>query len=278
MQLYHEYALTPKARSGTMIPKSSLVDVFSRPDSGYCTVYAFDKFATEVIRAQGNSQGMGRFPVYADRLWIDIDRDSEDEAKVYAREVAKLLRAADYSFSVWVSGGKGYHLCIKTAPMFGHDVPHSHKCFIESLNIACDLTLYQHGRLLSNPGRVHPKTSIKKHKVMEHAGSKLPDIALVKAPERVLIDKDSLTNNDLVRLVYSRLGSVILDAPLPGNRHTTIWSTAMMMFEAGMSSELVLQNLLFINSCLPNPKKSEEICQAVNQARVQSGMLMSQTP
>lgn len=277
MKLYHEYALTPLARSGTMVPRTSLPDIFSRPDSGYCTVYAFDKFATEVIRAQGNSQGMGRFPVYADRLWIDIDRDSEDEARIYARHVARMFKELNLSFSVWVSGGKGYHICVKTAAMFGPDIPHSHKCYVEELKLECDYSLYQHGRLLSNPGRVHPKTGIKKHKVMQYDGTELPVIELIKAPERNIVDKDILSNGDLARIAYSRMSSLILDAPLPGNRHTAIWSTAMMMFEAGMSKDLVLQNLLYLNDCLPNPKKGEEVCLAVNQAHAQSGTQMSLT-
>lgn len=271
MQLYYEYALTPMTRSGTMVPKSALPDIYNRPDSGYCTVFAFDKFAAEAIRAQSNSQGLGRFPVYSDRLWIDIDRDNLSEANAYTKIVANILKRLDYSFSVWESGGKGYHVCVKISPMFGHDVPHSQRCFVETLQLQCDYSLYQHGRLLSNPGRIHPKTKKKKSKVWEYIGSVQPSIPIVQAPIKSVIETDLLTNEDLIRLAYSRLGSFLLDAPLPGNRHTAIWSIAMQMFEAGMPHELVLHTMLFLNSQLPSPKSKEEVCLAINQALAQSG-------
>lgn len=271
MKFYHEYAQSPEKRSGVMVPLTALPEIFTRPDAGYCTVFRFDQVAALAIRAQGNSQGLSRFPVYSDRLWIDIDRDDVEVAKVYAREVAAQFKAKDYTFSVWFSGGKGYHLCVKIEPMWGLDVPHSQKVYVESLGLKCDYTLYQHGRLLSNPGRLHPKTGIKKHKVMEHEGKTLLTIPMVAAPDRTVIDRSELAQSDIGKLAFSRLGGLLAFPPEAGGRHQALWSAAMQMVEAGMSEEMIVMNLEYVNQFFPDPKPRSEICRAVQQAINQSG-------
>lgn len=269
--LYYEYALTPDKRRGTMVPRTALADIYSRPDSGYCTAYAFDGHAAAAIRAQGDSKGLGRFPVYSDRLWIDFDADVLEEARQKARDLATFLKEQDHSFTVWFSGGKGYHVCIKIEPMKGRDVPYSQSEFVKSWNVQCDYSLYQHGRLLSNPGRLHPKTGIKKHKVMEWSGSKLLSIPVLVAPQRDVVNADELTDTQLATIALSRAQSLILDAPMPGMRHTSHWSAAMQMFEAGMDRDLVFGILSYADKFSPNPKSSEDLWRAVSQAQHQSG-------
>ncbi len=270
--LFHEYALTPNKRNGTMVPRSSLPDIYSRPDSGYCTVYAFDAHAAAAIRAQGDSKGMGRFAVYSDRLWVDFDADEIEEARQRARELASRLKEEDYSFTVWFSGGKGYHVCVKIEPMHGKDVPYSQSQLLKSWTIACDYSLYQHGRLLSNPGRLHPKTGIKKHKVMEWSGSRLLSIPMLEAPQREVVNPDTLSDAQLATIALHRAQSLILDAPMPGMRHTSYWSAAMQMIEAGMDRDLISGLLCWANKFFPNPKSDEEIWRAVDQALHQSGV------
>lgn len=276
--LYHEYAIQPFERRGVMVPRSSLPDFFSRPDAGYCSVYAFDQAAVFSIRAQGDSTNLSRFSVYSDRLWIDVDgSDSSpqevERIKVYTRELTKQFIAEDFDFTVWSSGSKGFHVCIKIAPMQGKDVPYSQLLYVrDTLNVVSDFSLYQHARLLSNPGRVHPKTGKKKEKVFEHKGKTVPEIPIISAPKKSEIDPDSLTSKDLLRIGYSRLVSLVLDAPIAGGRHTAYWSVASQLLESGMDLQTVCGNLLFCNRLMPDPKSDEDVLRACNQAAHQLGL------
>lgn len=275
---YYEYSQKPETRNGTLIPRSALLDFYARPDSGYCSVYAFDAAAAFAIRSQSNSQGLGRFPVYSDRLWIDIDAANStteeiERVKAYTRTLTRQFQELGFSFTVWDSGSKGFHIAIKIEPMFGKDVPWSQLQFVQhSLKVSCDYSLYQHGRLLSNPGRVHPKTGRKKSKVFEHAGTTVLSIPIVNAPERLDVDSDSLTDKDLARIGLARLSSLIFDAPMPGMRHTQFWSVASQCLEAGLKSELVFGLLCWINKMSPTPKDESEVRRAVEQACSQLGV------
>lgn len=276
--LYHEYAHSPEKRNGTMVPRSAALDFYSRPDSGYFSVYLFDEAACFSIRAQGDSTGLSRFPVYSDRLWIDFDASDSttqevERVKAYVREVTRQLQALDYNFTVWDSGSKGFHIAIKIDPMVGKDVPWSQGQYVQTtMKLTCDLSLYQHGRLLSNPGRVHPKTGRRKTKVFSHQGSTILSIPMLVAPKKLDVDSDSLTDADLGRIGYQRLASFIQDTPLAGMRHTKLWSLASGLFEAGMSRDLVSMNCLYVNKFLPDPKPDDEVLRAVTQAANQLGI------
>jgi hypothetical protein len=276
--LYHEYAHSPEKRNGTMVPRSAALDFYNRVDSGYFSVYLFDEAAAFAIRAQGDSTGLSRFPVHSDRLWVDFDASDNspqevERVKAYVREVTRQLQALDYNFTVWDSGSKGFHIAIKIDPMQGKDVPWSQGQYVQNtLKLTCDLSLYQHGRLLSNPGRVHPKTGRRKTKVYEHRGSTILFIPMLVAPKKLDVDSDSLTDADLGRIGFQRLASFIQDTPLAGMRHTKLWSLASGLFEAGMSRDLVSMNCLYVNKFLPDPKPEEEVLRAVNQAANQLGI------
>jgi hypothetical protein len=275
---YHEYALQPSMRTGLMVPRSALPDFFKRPDAGYCSVYAFNEAAKFAVQAQGDATNFSRFEVYSDRLWIDIDasNDSPQEVeriKVYTRELTKQFIAQDFDFTVWSSGSKGFHICIKIVPMLGRDVPYSQLRYVQdTLNVVSDASLYQHARLLSNPGRLHPKTGRKKERVFEHHGKSVPSIPMIEAPKNQNVDSDSLTDADLGRIGFQRLASFIQDTPLAGMRHTKLWSLASGLFEAGMSRDLVSMNCLYVNKFLPDPKPEDEVLRAVNQAANQLGI------
>jgi hypothetical protein len=95
---------------------------------------------------------------------------------------------------------------------------------------------------------------------------------MLQAPEKLAVDQDSLTNQDLARIGYSRLIGLILDAPIAGNRHTKLWSTASQLLESGMDLSTVCGNLLFCNKFLPQPKPEEEVLRACQQAAHQLGL------
>lgn len=275
MKLYHEFCIEPMQRNGTFIPVSKYADVLKLEDSGYCSVYRFDEQAVLQVRAQGSSQGLGRFPVYTDRLWLDFDgadltAESVVDAKKRASAAAKIFKDMGASFTIWFSGGKGYHICVRIAPMSGNGVPHSQSTFVSFLGIQCDYSLYQHGRLLSNPGRLHKKTGKRKELVHTHHGNTLLVVPYLEPLNKNIPDRENLTYLDRAKIAYSRVGMFLEDTPKPGMRHTRLWSLAMSMLEAGMSANATRENLMFVNSLMGEPKKQEEVEQCLTQALNQS--------
>jgi len=274
---YHEFANQPYLRDGTLVPRSALRDIFNLPDAGFCSVYAFTAEAKLAIRAQGDSSGLSRFPVYSDVLWMDLDisNDTPEERqriREYARELTRRFKEADYFFTVWDSGSKGFHIGVRIEPMFGKDVPWSQSQFITTSGIICDMSLYQHGRLFRNPGSVHQKTGRKKTKLYEHKGSNVLSIPMLKAPERSDLDLSTLSDSDKARIGLYRLQATIQDAPKPGMRHTTLWGTATSLLEGGLKYDLVCGLLYWANDMLPEPKTKDEVERAVQQAAHQLGL------
>lgn len=245
--------------------------LFEAEDAGYCSVYAFSKQDADSITKSKSSVGFGQYSVYADRLWIDLDGDTKDIAETLLSRAKSVLDSRGLGYTVWFSGKKGYHICIKITPMYGVDVPYSQLCYVrDTLAIECDYSLYQHGRIISNPGRKHPDTGIRKHLVETVVGTELQIPTVAKPFTSTVVEE--LNDVDKATLGLHRVQMMILDSPnlLNGMRHTTLWKTAMSCFEAGMSDELVKELMLYANRFFESQKTESEVLRAVEQAKYQS--------
>jgi len=169
-----------------------------------------------------------------------------------------------YRYSVWFSGGKGYHIYLYHDLIDSPDLPHSHKRFIETLGIECDLSLYQHGRIFSLPGRKHPKTGVQKYCVKKVPGKKI-DLDIVPAPPKPVFDFKSSDRDILVRAMF-RATDLASKGPPMGNRHTSIWGTAKDFAESGLPFDIVVGLMQHINSTWDNCKTEGEVVAACEQA------------
>lgn len=266
---YVEYCRTKDDRRGRFLPLREAAKLFDTPAAGYCSLYMFRHEDILPYRAAASSKGLNQIPVFASRLWIDIDRESDlEQARKDADVVRRKLEEMGLAFSVWDSGGKGYHICIKTVDMFGPHVPASHAAWVEkNCPVKADMSLYQHGRIFSNPGRVHEKTGRTKHKVYEHNGNLLDVPAIDWAPPAPM-EVESAT--DKARMGLARCARLLLDEPAEGNRHTAIWSTAGLLAEGGMDLDTTIRIMVWMNSHWKNPKDAEAVSHAVRQAFSQS--------
>ncbi len=260
---FAEYALQPRQRSGKMIPVSSLPDFYSRDDAGYSSYYWFREEDAQKIVAQGNSKDLSQYSVYTKYLVLDIDREDDmAQAKrdldLYTNDIVLM----GLKHSVWVSGGKGYHVYIHCEPMEGVDVPFSQYEWVRQRGWNVDMTLYQHGRLLSNPGRKSIKTGVRKHKIGDYDG-RLLHIPRSQKPDQRACDT-VVTDRDRARVIFNRLGRALESDP--SSRHTTLWSLAGGCAEAGIGSELTTQILRFVNSLWTKPKDNTGLDRAIAQA------------
>ncbi len=260
MKLYREWCLKPEFRKGTMLPESRFKTILLSGDPGYSSVYAFEEDAALALIDQKSSAGMARFTAHTDSLVIDLDNGDDQLAKALEK-----IAALGLAHEVWSSGSKGYHIYIPhTQHESGHDVPHSQRLWVEALDVGADLSLYQHGRILSLPGRVHPKTGRRKALVSNTPGQALALVHVTPPPSMFNFEaRGGLSEFEagLWKCLQS-LGT----PPDPGMRHTRIWSTAQHFADCGLTYEATLTLLLKVNEQWPSPKDPSEVELAVTQA------------
>jgi hypothetical protein len=261
MKLFREWVLQPNQRRGTMLPLERFKDILRAPDPGYASVYAFREEDAQVIIEAKSSAGMNRFAVQTDVLMIDLD---DGDRQLRRAEAA--LAALGLSYTVWASGGKGYHISIPMrCACFSIDLPYSQRKWVEALDVGADLSLYQHGRVLSLPGRVHPKTGNRKTKVKDVLGGGLKlDLPLICSPAPVFAAIEGGAG-DLEAGLWQLIG-ILGKEPEPGNRHTKIWSTAKSLADAGLSYDTALDLLTEVNNKWEHAKTLAEVTAAVQQA------------
>jgi hypothetical protein len=243
-----------------MLPLSVLATMLKAKDPGYASVYMFDEDSAKAVIAEHSSTGLSRFPVYTHELVIDLDGG---DAQLEIAE--RVLKERGLAYVLWRSGGKGYHVYIPHTKMLsGRDIPYSQRKYVEGMGIGADLSLYQHGRIISLPGRIHPKTGARKALVKTVKGVQL-ELPLLVAPEITFNFQGNGGLDDLEAGLWKLL-QLIADEPLPGNRHTQLWSTALHLADAGLSHATALELLQKVNEQWQNPKDSLELETAVSQA------------
>jgi hypothetical protein len=259
MKMYREWARKVNRRQGMMVDLKTLERLCLGYDPGYSSVYMFDESAAAEIKQSRSSAGLDKYTVYADSLAIDIDGGQHDLMIAQEKLVSRCI-----GFDVWSSGGKGYHLYIKHELMGSPHLPWSHRKFVEGLSVPHDATLYQHGRILSLPGRVHPRTKQKKTFVTSVPGDTVT-VPIVEKPEP-RFDFDNTGGLGELQFALYGLSELSMHEPTAGNRHTLIWGVSSDLANAGVSFEAVLELMQGVNSQWKSPKPADEVELAVSQA------------
>lgn len=255
--LYVEWCASVDRRGGLMLPLLRLdLERKQRYDPGFRSVYAFDRQAYDEIKQTGTSRGFRRYEPYSDLLIIDLDNGDKDLEKL-----TKQLKG--YSYRVYTSGSKGYHIEVDTPLYCGHELPQAHKEYVESLGIAADASLYRHSSIVALEGRIHHKTGKRKALIKSIKGELLSIPKPVNAPQvRVAIDADDCN----LEWIFTRLANLAAFEPTQGWRHTKLWSIAESMRSQGFQYDTALDLLTRINDQWKNPKAAAEVELAVKQA------------
>lgn len=252
---FREWVPSNLYRTGNMVPVSAFEQILKRPDPGYASVYMFGAEDARLVRCNGSSRGLSALAVAADRVTLDVD--NPDDINLFLTKLDELGLA----YEVWDSG-RGYHIEIPHDLIYDARLPYSHKCWVEQLGLPVDYSLYQHGRILRLPGTVNVKTGRRKQFVEKVDGMKA-EIELRTPPAFNFKPDGGLKTIATVLNQFQRLA---LSEPLPGNRHTQLWSCARSACEAGLSSGATLEILMEVNSSWQNPKDPNEVEKAVTQA------------
>jgi len=264
MTRYYEWASKPFTRSGLMLAESKLSKIVdAQMCSGYSTVYYFSQEDADEIKESGSSSGFKRYAVGADRIVLDLD-DGDSQLE----ETEKILKDKGLQYEVWFSGKKGYHIYIPTEDMYDKDLPYSHLMYIRSLGIKCDESLYQHGRLLSLPGRIHPKTRKRKQKLRMVPGV-AADVQIVQRPIFTL-SVHSDPSHVVLAGALMRLSEMALNEPRRDARHTELWAVGKDLVNGGLRDDLIFNLLQAVMTSWDRPKDDEKLMRIISMSRRQA--------
>ncbi len=261
--MYVEWTSQVQNRKGRMVPLTALPTLLALTDPGYSSLYWFKEADAKVLLDAESSKGMTRFEVGGKYLILDLD-----DGDKYLDIIETKLQQESLRYEVWFSGGKGYHIYIPHQFVVSAHLPYSHKTTVLGLfpdaAEMVDMSLYQAGRLLSLPGRVHPKTGLKKRLLKTCSGK--PLVLKIVEQDRSLLDFTLSYSENSMAVAYDNVLNLVLQPPTVGNRHTKLWAVAKDLAGSGLDRSTIFNILNEVNKKWPNPKSPEEVLHAVNGA------------
>lgn len=245
---YREYCPAVHTRSANLIPETDL-----KGKHGYASIYSFREEHAQAIIANGSSQGFKQYPVLARFLVIDLD---DGGASLPA--VLEKLKGQNVGYTLYESGGKGYHVFVNCEQKESVDLPYQHKILAKQVAPACDVSLYRHSSLIRLPGTIHEKTGKPKTLLEVFKGSEiltLPEV-IETAPS---LSELVVGNKEALFLYYSTISNALSKPMGAGFRRNALWRISVDGARAGIPYDRVLADCLTVNSEFEQPKSEEEV-------------------
>lgn len=259
---YVEWVGTPRGRKGTMVPLSLIPKIVKASySSGYTTVYSFSEKDAREIKGSRSSRGFDRYSVGSTYLPIDLD-DGEESVD----EVVDVLKGMGLQFKVWFSGSKGFHIIIETTYQESKHLPYSHLQWVGGLGLGCDNTLYQHGRILSLPGRIHPRTGFPKQ-LIESVEGNILEVPIVEKPIFVYTGGGDVDHS--FSSFMSKVSDLTLNEPRKDYRHTSLWGLSKDGLKSGVDPQTIYNLLKLAMGDWEYPKEDNKLQEIINMARRQ---------
>lgn len=254
---YREWAPRLDARTANMVTLDTLDKIVKHArNPGFSSVYAFNEADAMAIKETGKSRGFDQYKTASDYLPIDLDDGG-------ATLDAVLEKLGEFSYKVYFSGKKGYHIILDHEFIHDSALPFSHRRVIENLDIVCDMTLYQAGRIFRLPNCIHQSTGKRKVLVKENKG-KLIEIPLTEKP--LMNFSFQADTKEGIPNALSKLWELGASTASEGERHMKVWQASTDLLKAGFEQSAILSMIEHINSSWTSPLSDEEVEMAVNQA------------
>jgi len=250
--LYCEITSEPTKRFGHIVKVEELPLY-----KGFRSLYFFDEQAVSYFKEIGRVKNLKKFPVYSSSLTIDIDNNEEG-----FKETLEKIKKVGYKFEAWSSGGKGYHIVLFHEELCDANLPYWHRNWVEKRKIACDLCIYESGRIIRLPGTIHAKTGKPKILLEESDGS-LIEIEKVE-PVRQMNSSIGSQEDDALGLLGLQLRKYV-DVPITcGERNRRVYSLCRGFFDCGFSSDALSEFAHILNDSIEEPLEEEELSNIVN--------------
>jgi hypothetical protein len=257
MKIYLEYAEKVNKRKGLFLPKEEVVI-----KTGFRTTYGFNEADALEVRKTNNSRGLGKYKVYSDELFIDLDTGDNE-----LNNVKKTLGDIGLGYRLYSSGNKGFHFSVETVPVYGNTVGYTQKRLIEKLNIPCDLSIYRNSSLFRLPGTIHQVSGNKKELIEDVDGGLLSYTLLDLPSTEEKFNIQSVEFDDELKFSLTDVIYSFGYSPGKGNRYMSLWKLAKSLGESGLSERAAAELLLFVNASWGDDKHpDDEVLRAVQNA------------
>ena len=120
--------------------------------TGFQSQYGYPEQTAEVIRRQSGTFDLAGQPLYADMLFIDFDDNPEA-----AHECQQTLIDRHVGFTMWDTGGRGFHFHIPHQPLVSSELPTWHKEYVREHFPHADWKIYKTSAVIRLPGTYHAK-------------------------------------------------------------------------------------------------------------------------
>jgi len=247
---YLEHAIEPPKRAGNFFPREDVLKM-----TGFRSVYALSQPDALTVRKQGNSRGIGRFPVFSQELLLDFDNGYDEECK----KAVQWAKDHDVSYSLYESGKKGMHLEMLAVPKYSVHVPHSQQMFVQNvMKVQADESLYRPASLYRLPGTKHQTTGRPKKRVESRCGNAIIDYEIVE--KRMKFDLKGVGEAHQLAFALDLVSRRLTTPPVRGRRYQSMWAMAKQLKDAGCSATVILELVLKVNeSWGSDAKEASEI-------------------
>jgi hypothetical protein len=243
-EVYYEFAHTVKDRVGRCLTLEEGKDF-----KGFRSIFGFSKAVAEHFESQKRVINLKSFPLYADTLFIDVDDDLKAAEDAYYT-----LINLGVGFEVFDSGGRSIHFHIAHSPIEGYDLAYTHKRFILSNNIRCDMSIFEEGRIFRLEGTVHLRT-FKPKVLLETVPGNLLHLERLEPPPK---SYESFGAAEGLADMVLTLSSVLDNGIQRGrNAHATFFRITAALAHAGFSAEFALELLNRVNETLVDDPANE---------------------
>ncbi len=257
MEIVYEVRATSKR---VIYPVHLLVKEEIEGYTGFRSIFGYPPETAAIIREQQGTFNLDGCDLYSDTLFLDFD-DADEAAWVAAEELKP------YTYKMWNTGGRGFHIEVDIEPMRGPDVSLIQKAWLKTKFPLCDYNIMKTSGVIRLPGTFHSKRPGQfKHLVRTNEGSLLkitpPVLYSAKTCRRSVACDDPETAAEILDHL---LFKVIREGTAGRNNHA--YKIACQCRDLGKDSDEALLLVETWNaSCSIPPQRSQELASTVRSA------------
>lgn len=241
--IYYEYRPTVKRVGAPKLITSEEVAKVR----GFVSVYGFDEEGKRYVEDSKGTFGIQGHTLYSNLLYIDIDNN--DELAEYIRAD---LEKRNVTFSMYYTGGRGFHFHIPIVPMWGTAIHYKQKVWVGYLYPGADCSLYKSTGIIRTPGTFHSKNPGEFKRLVHTFQGDVLEIDTSNLPLPLETELTTQDGEEMDR--ENMLDHLLSKAICDGGRNTGIYKRAFICKQAGFDRDKTTRILRAYNAALVHPR------------------------